>query len=72
MRSKSSRCSISTDRFLFCGADRASAAILAEYSIKHRVNPLNFPMSQGFIVQIIATAAEPVITRRGRLPPTGE
>ncbi len=55
-----------------CGAGRALAAILAEYSIKHRVNPLNFPMSQGFIVQTIATAAEPVITRRGRLPPTGE
>ncbi len=54
------------------GAGRALAAILAEYSIKHRVNPLNFPMSQGFIVQTIATAAEPVITRRGRLPPTGE
>jgi hypothetical protein len=46
--------------------------MLAEYSIKHRVNPLNFPMSQGFIVQTIATAAEPVITRHGRLPPTGE
>jgi hypothetical protein len=33
---------------------------------------MNFPMSQGFIVQTIATAAEAFITRRGRLPPTGE
>jgi hypothetical protein len=29
-------------------------------------------MSQGFIVQTIAMAAEPVITRRDRLPPAGE
>ncbi|CAI2785449.1 Uncharacterised protein [Serratia grimesii] len=44
----------------------------AEYSIKNRVNPLNWPLSQRFIVEKSGHLAEPVIAERKGFPAAGE
>jgi hypothetical protein len=44
----------------------------AEYSIKNRVNPLNWPLSQRFIAKITGDLAEPVIACITCFPAPGE
>jgi hypothetical protein len=44
----------------------------AVYSIKNRVNPLNWPLSQRFIAKNTGDLAEPVSAGVGRFPASGE
>jgi hypothetical protein len=44
----------------------------AEYSIKNRVNPLNWPLSQRFVAKNTGDLAEPVIAGIKRFPAPGE
>ncbi|AGQ30405.1 hypothetical protein M495_08035 [Serratia liquefaciens ATCC 27592] len=46
--------------------------MLAEYSIKNRVNPLNWPPSQRFIAENTGDLAEPVIVTSKAFPASGE